>query len=104
MKPVVLTLKNSKIRGYCYYDQKREQDEKETFYTNLYDVVERLRGVRIPKWRSPEGVFKEQAKSLSRYLTWREIGDHFEIGIRKNAVTQRINRMGKYFIPKFCYI
>lgn len=98
VKPVVLTLKNSKIQGYCYYDQKREQEEKETFYTNLYDVVERLRGVRIPKWRSPGEVFKEQAKSLSRYLTWREIRDHFEIGIRKNAVAQRINRMGKYFI------
>jgi transposase len=98
VKPVVLALKNSRIRGYCYYDQKREQAEKEVFYTGLYDVIEKLRGMRIPKWRNPEGVFGEQAKSLSKYLTWKQIDDHFEIGVRKNAVAQRINKMGKCFI------
>ena len=98
VKPVVLVLQDSRIRGYCYYDQKREQNEKEIFYTRLYDVIEKFRGMRIPKWRSPEGVFREQAKSLSKYLTWKQIDDHFEIGVRKNAVAQRINRMGKYFI------
>jgi len=98
VKPVVLALQNSRIRGYCYYDQKREQTEKEVFYTRLYDAIEKLRGMKIPKWRNPEGVFREQAKSLSKYLTWKQIDDHFEIGVMKNSVTQRINKMGKYFI------
>jgi hypothetical protein len=36
VKPVTLTLQNRKISGYCYHDQKREQNE--TFHTGLYNM------------------------------------------------------------------
>jgi Transposase len=98
VKPVTLTLQNLKIDGYCYYDQKREQNEKETFYTGLYDVREKLQEVKIPGWRNPAEVFKERAGPLAKYLTWKQIDDHFEIGTKKNAVTQQINGMGKSLI------
>jgi hypothetical protein len=30
------------VEGYCYYDPKREQDERNSFYNRLYDVIERV--------------------------------------------------------------
>ena len=59
VKPVTLTLQNLKIDGYCYCDQKREQNEKETFYTGLHDVREKLQEVKIPKWRNPRDIFRK---------------------------------------------
>lgn len=94
VRPVAL----QKISGYCYYDPKREQSEREMFYTELYDTIERLQRVRIPGWRSPSDVFREVAGPMGRYLTWKRAGDHFEIGTRKNAVVMRVNGMGKSLI------
>ena len=46
----------------------------------------------------PPGYLQERTGPLANYLTWKQIGDHFEIGTRKDGVTQRINGMGKSLI------
>lgn len=98
VKPVTLKLSNSKVEGYCYYDQKREQDERNSFYTRLYNISEYIQEKAIPKWKKAEFVFKERAKEMANYFKWKVIDDHFEVTVKKNAVTQRVNRMGTFLI------
>ncbi|MGP8329894.1 MAG: IS1634 family transposase, partial [Methanosarcinaceae archaeon] len=98
VKPVTLTLNGSEIEGYCYYDPKREQDERNTFYSRLHDIIEYVQKKAIPSWKKPVAAFKERAKEMANYLNWTVVEDHFEITIKKNAVTRRVNRMGCFFI------
>jgi transposase len=98
VKPVTLEEKEFKMDGYCFYDPKRELEEKDVFYSRLYDVKKKLEGKAIPGWRNPEDVFKERAKEMAGYYSWKKIDDHFRINIKKNAVSQRVNRMGKFFL------
>ncbi len=97
-KPVTLTLDGSEVEGYCYYDPKREQDERNSFYNRLYDIMEHVQEKAIPKWKKPFVVFKEIAKEMANYLKWTVVDDHFEVTVKKNAVTQRVNRMGSFLI------
>jgi transposase len=98
VKPVTLEQKEFKINGYCFYDPKRELEEKSTFYSRLYDVKEKLEETAIPGWRNASEVFKERAREMASYYSWKKIDNHFKIEIKKNAVSQRVNRMGKFFI------
>ena len=47
-KPVVLEQEEFNIKGYCFYDPKREVEEKSTFYSRLYDMKEHLEKTKIP--------------------------------------------------------
>jgi transposase len=98
VKPITLKLDRFRVNGYCYYDQKKEQNERNTFYTRLYDVKEKLEEKRIQKWRQPISVFKERAKDMANYYSWSLVNSYFKIKIKKNAVAQRVNRMGKYIL------
>ena len=98
VKPVILEQKEFTINGYCFYDPKRELEEKNAFYSRLYDVKEKLEKTAIPEWRKAEEVFKERAREMASFYSWERIDDHFRIDIKKNAVSQRVNRMGKFFL------
>ena len=98
VKSVTLEQEEFKINGYCFYDPKRELDEKNVFYSRLYDVKEKLEETAIPGWRNAAEVFKERAREMASFYSWKKIDNHFRIIIKKNAVAQRINRMGKFFL------
>ncbi len=98
VKPVTLIHNDSEIKGYCYYDPKREQDERNSFYNRLNDIIEYVQEKAIPSWKKPVAVFKERAKDMANYLKWTVVDDHFEVTVRMNAVAQRINRLGCFFI------
>ncbi len=98
VKPVTLQINGKDIQGFCYYDLKREQDERHLFYIRLHDVKQKLEHITIPSWRKPEEVFKERAGDFAPYFSWQMQGNQFLIEIRTNAVSQRINRMGKQII------
>jgi transposase len=98
VKPVTLEQKEFKVDGYCFYDPKREIEEKEAFYSRLYDMKKKLEETTIPRWKNAVEAFKERAKEMASFYSWKKIDDHFKISIKKNAVSQRINRMGKFFL------
>ena len=97
-KPVVLEQEEFNIKGYCFYDPKRELEEKSSFYSRLYDMKENLEKTKIPGWRKAEEVFKERARGMASFYSWEIIDNHFRISIKKNAVSQRVNRMGKFIL------
>jgi hypothetical protein len=61
-------------------------------------VKEKLEETAIPGWRNAGEVFKERAREMASFYSWEKIDDHFRINIKKNAVSQRVNRMGKFFL------
>lgn len=98
VKPVIFSLLGMKVNGFCYYDPKREQDERNLLYLRLHDMKVRLESVRIPRWRKPDDYFKEIAGKLMNFFAWSVNGDRFDVSIKTNAVTQRLNRMGNQII------
>lgn len=96
--PVSINVGERYVNGYAYYDQKREQQERHSFYKRLYDIVERLRNIQLRSWMKPADVFKEVARKNAPYISWKVNNGRFEVELKKNAVSQRINRMGRYIL------
>ena len=96
--PVDIEVGEIHLKGYAYYDQRREQQERTNFYKRLYDLVERLKSVNLKPWMNPEDVFGEIAKRDARFVEWKAVNGRFEVSIRKNAVSQAINKMGKFIL------
>jgi len=97
VKPVTLFLDECKVDGYCYYDPKREQSERNAFYTRLYDYREKIQEKEI-RGGKPWAVFKQRAGDMASYYSWNVVDKHFKVEIRKNAVAQRVNKMGKFIL------
>jgi hypothetical protein len=66
---VTLEQDELKIDGYCFYDPKREIDEKNAFYSRLYDVMKKLEETAIPGWRNGGEVFKERAREMASFYS-----------------------------------
>jgi transposase len=98
VKPVTFSLHDMKVNGFCYYDPKREQDERNLLYLRLHDMKAKLESVRVPRWRKPEDLFKELTGNLMNFFTWSVDVNRFVVSIKTNAVTQRLNRMGNQII------
>jgi len=67
-------------------------------YVQLFDDVERLKKARPQNWKRPEVVVKEITKGFARFLNWRFIDGMFEVSIKQKAVTQRMNRLGRFIL------
>ncbi|VVB91512.1 Uncharacterised protein [uncultured archaeon] len=47
VSPVTIDIGEFTVEGYAYYDQKREQQERQSFYKRVYDSVENLKKIEI---------------------------------------------------------
>ena len=61
-------------------------------------MMEKIEETAIPGWKKAGEVFKERARDMASFYSWKRIDDHLKITIKKNAVSQRINRMGKFLL------
>lgn len=86
------------VKGYAYYDQKREHQERNSFFKGLHATLEMLEKVDLRRWMDPKMVFISLAKRYASYLTWKVKDNKFEIKVKKNAVSQRVNKMGKFIL------
>ena len=48
--PVSIDVGEIRLKGYAYYDQKREQQELNSFYKRLYDLMEVLKSKSLKPW------------------------------------------------------
>jgi transposase len=97
-KPITYNINSIEVHGYVYYDPKLEQTEKQTLLSRLYDIREELLKARLRKNSNPYIVFKEKAQGFGNFFDWSVVGDRFDVAIKQNAVTQRMNKMGKYIL------
>jgi transposase len=96
--PISIEVGENELKGYAYYDQKREQQERNTFYKRLYDLMEVLKSKKLKPWMNPEDVFRATAKRDAKFIEWNAIDGRFQVSLRKNAVSQAINKMGKFIL------
>jgi len=97
-KPITYTFDSHTVRGHVYYDPKLDQSERETLRSRLYDIREELIKTRLKKNNNPFLVFKEKSQGFMNFFDWQIVDDRFEVTIKQNAVTQRMNKMGKYIL------
>ncbi len=93
VKPVTI----QGLNGYCYYNPRREQEERDSFYKGLHAVVNKLRETKLRKRKAGE-VVREIARNYYPYIQWKVVDRRFEVKVRKKAVAQRVNRMGKFVL------
>jgi transposase len=86
------------VKGYCFYDPKREQDEREAFFQQLHDAIERLKNYNPKHLKNPNLAAKGVLKGFTNYVTWKYVDGKFEVKPKQNAVTQRLNKMGKFIL------
>jgi transposase len=98
VKPIQYSVGSSTVQGYLFYDPKREHSEKEALRSHLYDIREELIKVRLKKGSNYYSVFKEKAQGFMNFFEWQVVDNRFEVAFKQNAVTQRMNRMGKYIL------
>ena len=96
--PISIEVGEICLKGYAYYDQRREQQERNTLYKRLYDLMDRLNSITLKPWMNPVEVFKETARKDARFIEWQAIDGRFEIALKKNAVSQSINKLGKFIL------
>jgi transposase len=101
VKPVTLDVDGLVVKGYYYYDRDRENLDTNLFYKRLYNVVDMLKNRRIKNAFETERIVRGIAGKLYNYIeVQRNIDSSLSVSVRKNAVSQRINRMGRYIL---CY-
>jgi transposase len=96
--PVSIDVGENQLKGYAFYDQKREQQERNTFYKRLYDLMEVLKSKNLKPWMNPGEVFRAAAKKDAKFIEWKAIDGRFLVSLRKNAVSQAVNKMGKFIL------
>jgi len=96
--PVTLGVGSVTLNGYASYDQQKEQDERDLFYRQIYEAAEKVRNISLKPWMNPADVVKETARHLAPYLDWKVVDHSFEVTIRKNAVSLRVNKMGVFIL------
>ena len=96
--PVTLKIGARTVKGWGIYDQKKEQDERTHFYAQLHNIVEKLRKIKLQQWMKPANLVEETAKKYAKYLEWKVADQSFVVSMRKNAVSQRVNKMGKFIL------
>jgi len=96
--PINIDIGEICLKGYAYYDQRREQQERNSLYKRLYDLMERLKSISLKPWMNPAEIFKETVKRDARFIEWKVIDGRFEVALKKNAVSQAINKLGKFIL------
>lgn len=96
--PVQIEIGDRLVNGFAYYDQNREQRERNSFYKKISEVLDKLRTIELKSWMNPHDVFKEVTGRYQKYVAWSVVDNKFEVSIRKNAVSQHVNKMGKMIL------
>ena len=65
---MTLEEKEFKINGYCFYDPKREIEEKNAFYSRIYDVKEKIEETAIPGWRKSRRSLQRKSRVYGKFL------------------------------------
>ena len=60
--------------------------------------MEVLKSKSLKPWMNPGEVFRATAKRDAKFIEWNAVDGKFQVSLRKNAVSQAINRMGKFIL------
>ncbi len=89
----VLNISERRVNAWVFYDPVRDRNERSSFYSALYDRIERMRKRSVRKWEKPSDIVEEIMGPYRNFIFWKYNGS-FIVRIKENAVSQRINRSG----------
>jgi len=95
---IEVEIRGVRVKGYCYYNPKRQKEEEERFYRRLYEIKRAIEGLRISRREKLTEVVEEIAGPYSKYFRVRKEGTGVVVSFREKAISQRTNRMGKFII------
>ena len=98
VKQLTMKIGEHDLKGFLFYDLKREQEEKNTFYLRLKETKDKLEAIVLRTWMDPQSVFEQTAADLCQYLGYSVENDHYKVEMKENAVSHRVNRMGKMIL------
>ncbi len=84
---------NNNVNAWICYDPKRDRSERISFYSSLHGRIERLKSRKLNKWENPYNVVNDIMSSYRSYISWK-YSSGFNIKVKENAVSQRVNRCG----------
>ena len=64
----------------------------------MYDLMEVLKSKNLKPWMNPGEFFRTTAKKDAKFIEWKVVDGKFQVSLRKNAVSQTVNKMGKYIL------
>ena len=79
-------------------DATREHDEREKFFLQLHDAIERLEKYNPKNLKHPQQAANGVLKGFTNYVTWKFVDGKFKVKPKQNAITQRLNKMGKFIL------
>jgi transposase len=85
-----------KLKGYCYYNPARAQQEKDSFYKRLYSIKDQIERLKVSK--DTKAKAREIMSNLSSYFSLNVSNDQVIVQIKEKAVTRRLNTKGIFII------
>ena len=96
VKDVEIKIGPHKLNGYCYYNPKRAQQEKDSFYKRLFDIQEKLKTLKISN--NIQAKIEEITGNLKNYFSVKVSQNQIDVEIKEEAVSRRLNKKGLFLI------
>jgi transposase len=84
------------LKGYCYYNPQRAQQEKDSFYKRLFSIKQQIEGLTTHK--QVKARVQELMGNLSTYFTIHITPEQITVQIKEKAVARRLNKRGLFLI------
>ena len=88
-----LTIGKHSIDAWVYYDPRRDKIERYSFYSALYERIEKLIHRSISRLEKPRDVAKDILGPYGNFVSWKYSGT-FSTMTRDNVVSQRLKTCG----------
>lgn len=96
VKEVEFNAGTNKLKGFCYYNPARAQQERDSFYKRLYSIKEQVERLKINKGARAKAM--EIIGNLTSYFSILITEDRIEVQIKEKAVSRRLNKKGIFLI------
>jgi len=87
---------NQILKGYCYFNPTRAQQEKDSFYKRLYSLQQQVEQLKVHKQVKAQAL--ELMGNLSGYFSLHITPDKITAQIKEKAVARRLNKRGLFLI------
>ena len=96
VKETDIPVGNHILKGYCYYNPTRAQQEKDSFYKRLFSIQQQIQELNVHKYIKIKAF--ELMGNLSGYFSLQVTTDKIIAQIKEKAVARRLNKRGLFLI------
>lgn len=84
------------LKGYCYFNPQRAQQEKDSFYKRLFSIKQQIEDLKVHK--QVKARVQELTGNLSTYFAIHITPEKITVQIKEKAVARRLNKRGLFMI------